>query len=480
MKLDNLSFIKFRNLIEEKTGLYFSYNKKKNFEKELSNIYKEHSFNNIDEFYNYLKINSKNSIEFEKLVNSLTTKETYFFRNDGHFEIFEKYILPEIIKTRRNERKIRIWSAGCSTGEEAYSIAIILHKLLQNTKDWDIMILATDINKEYLEIAKSGLYGSWSFRENLEENILNNYFIEKNGKFEIIPKIRGIVSFVNHNLVEGYSNSLPFAPESMDIIFCRNVMIYFKKNRFKKVVSMFYDLLTTNGYLFVSNSDLIFPLFKKFQIKHFQEAIVFQKSEIIADRIIGKDCDSIQHKEEKLDKLTKEDTFKKDFLSLKGNKVDETLEKFYRKLEENPDFIEDYVKIAKMFVDKGDLEKAYEWCMKAIQEDKLNVEAYFILSMVFEEQHNYDKAVKTLKKVIYLDNTHVLGYYSLGNLYQRLDDIKQSEKYYRNAIRILESMNKNEIIPFLDDFTADKLLNLIKIIINKRALKPKKLSGLSI
>jgi len=204
-----------------------------------------------------------------------------------------------------------------------------------------------------------------------------------------------------------------------------------------------------------------------FQIKHFQEAIVFQKSKIIDDSIIGKDNDLIQHKGENLDKLTKEETFKEDLLSLKGNKVDETLEIIYRKIEENPDFMEDYIKIAKIFVDKGDLEKASEWCMKVIKKDKLNVEAYFILSMVFEEQQNYDKAVETLKKVIYLDNNYVLGYYSLGNLYQRLDDIKQSEKYYRNAIRILELMDENEIIPFLDDLTAGRLLEMIELISNK-------------
>ncbi len=469
MRLNNANYLKFSNFIEEKTGLYFPYNKKKVVERELFNIYKEHSLNDADEFYNYLKNSFKKTPEFEKLVNALTTKETYFFRNDGHFETLEKSVLPDIIKKRKSEKKIRVWSAGCSTGEEAYSIAIILDKLLHNLKDWDIMILATDINKEYLEAAKTGLYGSWSFREKSEEKIFKDYFIEKNGKFEIIPEIKKIVHIANHNLVEGHTNSLPVTPGSVDVIFCRNVMIYFKKNRFKEVVKMFYDLLTENGYLFVSNSDLIFPIFKKFQIRHFQKAIIFQKSENISESTGKRYEEPIQYKEDKHNKQEENDTFKEDFLLLNGNKVDESLEKFYKQIELNPDFVEGYIKIAKIFADKGDLGKAYEWCIKTIQKDKLNVEAYYILSIVYEEQQNYDKAIENLKKVIYLDNTFVPGYYNIGNLYQRLDDIKQAEKYYRNTIKILRSMNKNEIIPFLDDLTAGGLLEIIKAILNNSA-----------
>ncbi|MFC1562548.1 CheR family methyltransferase [candidate division KSB1 bacterium] len=472
MKLDIVSFIKFRDLIEEKTGLYLSYNKKKNVEKELLKIYKEHSFNNTDEFYNYLKINSKNNIAFKKLVNSLTTKETYFFRNNSHFEILENSVLPEIIERCKAEKKIRILSTGCSTGEEAYSIAIVLHRLLRNINGWNIKILAVDINNEYLETAKTGLYGSWSFREKFDEEILKDYFTEKNGKFEIISIIKEMAHFADHNLVEEYSNSLSVPEESIDIIFCRNVMIYFKKSRFKKVVNMFYDLLKKNGYLFVSNSDLIFPIFKMFQIRHFQKAIIFQKSESINDSMAEKFDGLIQHKEEKQSKLEQKETLE--------NKIVETLENSYKKLEIDPDSVEDYVIIAKILLDKGDFENAYEWCTKAIQKDKLNVDAYFILSMIFEEQQNYDKAVETLKKVIYLDNSFVLGYYSLGNLYQRLDDIEQAEKYYRSAVRILEPMNKNVVIPFLDDLTVGELLGLIKIIIDKKVSKTKKLYNLSI
>ena len=169
---------------------------------------------------------SRNQIEI--LASYLTIGETYFFREKQTFEILEERILADLIKTRRqNERRLRIWSAGCCTGEEPYSIAMLLSKMLPDLKDWNISILATDINPRFLHKASEGVYSKWSFRD-CPQGVKERYFRKaKEDRLEILPDIKKMVTFSYLNLVEDSYPSLSNCTNAMDVIFCRNVLMYF-------------------------------------------------------------------------------------------------------------------------------------------------------------------------------------------------------------------------------------------------------------
>ena len=214
----------------------------------------------------------------ETLAGHLTVGETYFFRDRKIFQTLEEAVLPELIQNRRKDgKRIRIWSAGCSTGEEPYSIAILLSRMIPDLSGWTIPILATDINVGSLRKAAGGLYGRWSFRD-VEPRIKEKFFDKKDGgRLEVLPGIRKMVTFSYLNLVEDTYPSLFNNTTAMDIIFCRNVLMYLVPDLAMKVVQNFHRCLSDGGFLIVSPSELSGQMFSQFACLSFPGAMIYRK-----------------------------------------------------------------------------------------------------------------------------------------------------------------------------------------------------------
>ena len=228
LELVRTDYERFRDLVLERSGLYFSEDKRQALRRGLAEALEASTCAGLDEYYELLRSSPSTHPEWDLVVSALTVGETYFFRNKGHFDALAKHILPEIIAQREHSsRRIRIWSAGCATGEEPYSVAIALRELIPNLESWNILILATDINRDALRKAREGLYGAWSFR-GVERCIQDRYF-RLNGKkqFAIADGIKRLVTFDYLNLVEDRYPSLANNTNGMDVILCRNVTIYF-------------------------------------------------------------------------------------------------------------------------------------------------------------------------------------------------------------------------------------------------------------
>ena len=179
--------------------------------------------------------------------------ETYFFRERRAFEILEQSLLPGLIAARRKtEKRLRFWSAGCSTGEEPYSLAILLDKLIPDLKDWNVTILATDINTGALRKAEEGIYSDWSFRDN-PPWFKEHYFEKVDGNHHrLLPRIRKMVTFSYLNLSEDHYPALQNNTNAMDFIFCRNVLMYFAPGQIGLTVERFHRSLLDGGCLIVS------------------------------------------------------------------------------------------------------------------------------------------------------------------------------------------------------------------------------------
>lgn len=263
-----------RELIYNFCGLSFDDNSKYFFEKRLSNRVSIHQLRDFQDYYYFLMYDKNRSEELSAIIDILTINETYFFREELQLRAFSEEILSEIKQKKMKEgnRSLRIWSAGCSTGEEPYTIAmLILESNLFN--GWDVEIFASDISHRVLQVARKGEYGKSSFRATKEEHI-KKYFTDINEKKRIIDPVKKLVNFGYLNL---FDSTKIFLLGKMDVIFCRNVIIYFDQEAKKSVISHFERQLNSEGYLLLGHSESLINLSTAFRLKHLKHDMVYQK-----------------------------------------------------------------------------------------------------------------------------------------------------------------------------------------------------------
>jgi chemotaxis protein methyltransferase CheR len=258
-----------RMLIEERSGIHFDDSRERFF----STHVKEHIHTKkLERGIDLLRIIRKSNVEYEALVERLLTQETSFFRYPGVYEAFEKRVLPElhVKKFWKNPRTLRIWSAGCSTGEEPYSIAITISDSLTFADAWNVEILATDIGRVALKQAENGVYAGRSIGSVSEKQLATHFSPVREGH-QVRPRLRKMVNFAAVNLASAVYVG------RMDVIFCMNVMIYFTEERRRALVQRFYETLEPGGYLFLGHSESISKMPVKFQAIVLNDCILYRK-----------------------------------------------------------------------------------------------------------------------------------------------------------------------------------------------------------
>ena len=274
--LTQADYVRFRDFILEKIGLDYQEDKRRMLGRGLAETMEATDCADLDDLYALLWRSSVTSRPWDQLVSALTVGET-FFRNASHFDALSKHILPQIIAQREHSsRRIRIWSAGCSTGEEPYSVAILLREMLPRPESWNILILATDINRDALRKSQEGLYGAWSFRS-VEKRIQDTYFRLENKQFALAENIKRMVNFDYLNLVGAPYPSMTNNTNAMDVILCRNVTIYFSPQVTVEVVKRFHSCLTDGGWLIPGPSEPNMVFYGDFESRNFPGTVVYQK-----------------------------------------------------------------------------------------------------------------------------------------------------------------------------------------------------------
>ncbi len=266
------------SLVSEKLGLHFPEKRWADLERGIAAAAQDLGLANAAECARWLASTSFSRSQAETLAANLTVGETYFFREKRSFEVLENEVLPELIRLRQNrDMRLRFWSAGCCSGEEPYSVAILLSRLLPNISDWNITILATDINPRALARAVEGVYGEWSFRDT-PDWIRRRYFTEiAAGKWKISDEIKKLVTFSYLNLVEDVYPSIINQTNAMDVVFCRNVLMYFVPELLQKVAERLYRAIYENGWLLVGPSETSQSLFADFVPTNFPGVIFYRK-----------------------------------------------------------------------------------------------------------------------------------------------------------------------------------------------------------
>jgi chemotaxis protein methyltransferase CheR len=275
MPLPDDVFRLLRDLIHDYCGIYFDDGSQFLLQRRLSRRLDQRQLKSFEEYYHFLRYDRKRDEELAVLVDNLTTNETYFFRENSQLHAFSEEILPELRERLADRKRLRIWSAGCSTGEEPYTIAILLLESGDWWRDWEVEILGSDINQRVLHTARKGVYKKNSHRAT-SPGMLAKYFIEEGkGDYRIIDRVKELVSFSSVNLLDPYKTSLI---RDVDIIFCRNVIIYFDKEAKRKVIGSFYDKLREGGYLLLGHSESLINISNAFILRTLKNDMVYQKS----------------------------------------------------------------------------------------------------------------------------------------------------------------------------------------------------------
>jgi chemotaxis protein methyltransferase CheR len=273
--ISDKDFEQLRDFIYNICGMYFHTTKKYFLESRLTRRMEASGIKTYQDYYLLLK-SPRGSEELKFLMDEITTNETYFFRNVPQLSALENKLLPELVevKNKMGFRKLRIWSAASSSGEEAYTMAmILLEKRTTLLKDWIIEIVGTDINETVVAQAKEGIYNAYSVR-NIPDVYKRKYIREDNGKFILSPEVKKFVTFNKLNL---YEDSKMIFMKSFDFIFCANVLIYFDTASKSKVVQHFYNNLQPYGYFFVGQSESLHGVNDKFKTVHFPGGFGYKK-----------------------------------------------------------------------------------------------------------------------------------------------------------------------------------------------------------
>lgn len=440
--------------------------------------------------------------QVEILASEFTIGETYFLRDKRGFEIIGERVLPELIRARRGSgQRLRIWSAGCCTGEEPYSIAILLDRTLPDLSDWQVTILATDINPRFLHKAAEGVFSEWSFRD-APAWLKERYFQPLTGRrYAILPRIRERVTFAYLNLAEDVYPSLAGNTNAMDLILCRNVLMYFVPERAGKVVDNFCRSLVEGGWLVVSAVEISSRLFSRFVSVPFDGAVFYKKENQPPQTpalAFGPDTSvatlqpdafaslpltfefttAAPEPASAIESLEQPVATTQQELHTTGHEpplYEEALILFdrgkyleaARHLREDAasPTVEGSMLLARIYANLGDLSEARRWAEHAIAADKINPASHYLRAMILQEQGVAGEAFASLRRTLYLEPDFLLAHFALGNIVRRQGRRKEAARHFANALTLLQGYGDNDVLPHSDGMAAGRLREMIRSIL---------------
>jgi len=517
-QLGDADYLRFQKFVSKHSGLHFPENRRGELEKGLTEALENApaDVTSLESYYNFLTQSGDKRAERElaRLINILTIGETHFFRNTAQFEALANFVLPGLIAKKREAAslltpngpgvpQLRIWSAGCSTGEEPYSIAILLRELIPDIDKWRIFILGTDINTDSLARARQAVYREWSFREEKARERRSIYFEKRGLSFYLNDDIRRQVTFAQQNLIEDDFPSTKNGIMAMDLILCRNVTIYFSQEITEQLTNKFYATLVDDGWLVVGHAEPSLTAYRNFQTRSYPKTIFYQKSNPpvptlpkAANGVMAKNGDgrisspvtarlndpntvrktkytttrlstpgtavlnqsiSTPEKLKNNTAVSRESLVEKEKVAAKRyeeaqlllvqGRTDKAIHLLEALVAEHDRYTAAYCLLARTHADQGQCLQARSWSMRAIKTDSLNPKPYYILALLDENEGLLNQAIENYKKMLYIETNNPLPHFHLGVLYQKVGQIDLAQRALGNAVKILESMPSDQFLP---------------------------------
>lgn len=496
-----ISWPRLSGFIADAMGLHFPQERYTDLQRGLAGAAEEFGFDNLAACADWLLSAPLTQAQLHVLAHHLTIGETYFFRDKQTLDVIADRILPELIASRRGrEQRLRLWSAGCCTGEEPYSLAILLRQALPDLAHWHVTLLATDINPHFLRQAEAGSYGEWSFR-GAPPGIKERYFTRNGeGRYAIVPEIKEMVTFAYLNLVDNVYPSLATGTNAMDVIFCRNMLMYFTPAQARKVVGNFHHALLDGGWMLVSPSEASHELFPQFATRNFPGVILFQKSgprargrqtvelpppgEVMEDFLTkpepgpwpGRASDlppapavSQARPPEPLPalplpepELTRPTPYALAVSLFEQGSYAEAADTLLASLDgRRPGEPGAMPLLARALANQGRLVDALTWCDRWLAADKLDAAGHYLRAAVLIEKGEPGEARRSLQRAVYLRPDFVVAHFSLGNLARSNGKPIEAAQHFGNALQLLSRYQPADLLVESDGLTAGQLAEAI-------------------
>lgn len=486
-------FGRFRDYIHQHSGIYLEEQKADSLRISLITRATRHSFDSLAQYYDMLVLDED---EFKELMNLVTINETSFFRFPQQFEAMRKFVIPEIIEGKvPTNRQFRVWSAGCSTGEEPYTIAMTLLDSGIEGLGYQLEVMGTDVSTNALLRAKQGVYPARGLLS-IPSSVSSRFFEPTSQGHRVSERVRKLVSFQYHNLIkEPYPLALM---GNWDIIFCRNVTIYFRLESTRRVVENFYESLNPGGYLFIGHSETLTSITDKFEPVEVGGVFLYRKTRQRTS--IGytpprsskpsERPTTARLAEESRTRLGKPATPRRPFdrapkprldvppAATDGASVAELLEAARHASQEgrnevvlekiaqvrnlDPRNAEAYLLAAYVHADQGDMDEAFIECHKALDIDPLLAAARYVLGIIHLGRGEHMDALSEFKRTIYIDPGFALAHLNLANLYRAQGALGDACREYDNTLHTLYENPEGPWTWFLGGFKPDLLARTVE------------------
>jgi len=480
-----------KDFLLEHSGLHFNQHNQRILVRGLLRRIQALRMESLPAYYSYLTAVSGNYDEVNKLLGLLTIGETSFFRYRAHREALVHTVMPRLVKQNLHHGKLRMWSAGCSTGEEPYSLAILLCEYFPEVCDWDIQILGTDINKRALRQAREGLYGERSLRM-MEPTLRERYFRKVGSHFLLDEQVRRMVHFDYLNLQVNLFPAEDNAAREIDLLSCRNVLIYFELDTIRRIVEKFSRVLKTDGYLFLGHAETMQSVSSRFQRHHQNNAFFYQLKVLPAAQRAAVPGSSNEpclipttlsaskkpagSKTEAPpaassgtlpDRLTAEtiprdpdQLYREAVKAFEHERFAEAYKLFERLLEQQPCHPQALVGKGLLLANQGRYSDARICCARAIRADDLLPEAYLLRGLILDMEGFLARALVEYQKVLWLKPDFVMAHYLAAKVHGRLNDSEKKQRSLRNTIRALEQADNQSTIPFSGGLSRGAFLEI--------------------
>jgi chemotaxis protein methyltransferase CheR len=473
---------RFSDLIEDRCGLHFNDGQRAALSAAIRTRMEQLGMERIEDYYDQLRVHASSATEdgFRKLINLVTITETCFFRDPAQFRLLRQ-ILPALLAERARrlsqashssqasqasqasqggQPTLRIWSAGCSTGAEAYSVALTLSEMglyLANPKG-TFEIIGTDVNTEALDKAGQGVYSRRTLR-NVEGTVLQRYFRPEGRQFRLKDEIRQCVRFQYGNLNEAHISG-PAA--GLDIVFFKNVAIYFRPEVTRRLVRQLHDRLNDGGYLLLGHSESLWQISEQFTLVEHQGGFGYRKRiSSPAPGFSPEACEPTEHIET-------------DPLSAAAGQYDRCMTLFraggmadaeallHTLIESSPTFVPAHLLLGGVYAHRGRYEEAFKQAEHALRLSDLEPRAYLLVGMIAARMGRQDEALQALRQALYLDDSLALAHFWLGNFYRDRNDIERACHEYQSVVRDWERHTLVLTEEFASDLSAEQLVDFCR------------------
>lgn len=420
--LDDPFFERLKAHVIEVTGLAYYATQDAELARHLSERLADLNLSTCGDYWILLHDGKAGETELDRLIAQLTIGETFFFRHEEQFHAIRDRALPELIERNQPHRRLRIWSAGCATGAEPYSIAILLKQCWPEVfAEWDVTILGTDINRTFLARARQGQFGDWALRAT-PIGVASECFCRSGSEWTIRPEFRRRVSFDYHNLAQHPFAVFQDGQAAWDLILCRNVMIYFSPEMNRRIIENFRGCMADGGWLVVGHAESNTELFQDFETINASDAVLYRKIDPPQPPRTA-----VAH-----------DEHRPQLALVSQNEISVAIPH-----------------------DNGRQDKDHRHEQPSRQ--PLNPEGHFRYALMLQRRGRLSEAERSLRRAIYLDREFVLAHYYLGLLLKRRSELPGAQRCFRNALRLLEPIDERAVFPMLEGIDASALTELTRM-----------------